>query len=87
MKIDAETAWEIVCGCQGWKQLAEEPLDKHRWYMVYRYIFEHEGKLYGVFVNMPATEIQEDMDRFDEDPVEFFEVKAVEKTVVVYEAV
>lgn len=64
-----------------------EPMDKHRWYTVVRVVFKHEDQLWEIFYNDPATEMQEDMDRFDIDPVRATLVEAFEKTVTDYRAV
>jgi hypothetical protein len=64
-----------------------EPMDKHRWYTVVRVVFKHEDQLWEIFYNDPATEMQEDMDHFDIEPVMATLVEAFEKTVVDYRAV
>jgi hypothetical protein len=61
-----------------------EAWDKHRWYTVTRVVFKHEDQLWEIYYNDPATEMQEDMDSFDSDPVEATLVVAYEKTVTDY---
>jgi len=48
--------------------VSTEEWDKLRWATVRRVIFEFESKLWEIFYNEPATEMQEGQEKFDEDP-------------------
>lgn len=64
--------------------LIHEEWDKRRWYIVRRVVFEFEGNLWEIFYNEPSTEIQEDQDLFDEDPVTAYQVAPVQVSVTHY---
>jgi hypothetical protein len=63
-----------------------QPFEKHRWYMIHRLVFKHEGKFYEARPMEPASEIQEGQGRWAtaSDPVECPEVVPFEKTVTDY---
>lgn len=64
--------------------LIEETIVDHtRWSVVYRQIWEHQGKFWEVYDEQPATEYQS----YEFEGRTLLEVRPVEKTVVVYEAV
>ena len=90
MKVTASEAKEIVYDDNpDWKKIAETHLESTRWSQVWEYIFRYkDDKTFRVVVFRPSTEQQDGQDIFnDEDPVEFCELKPIEKTGVVYEAV
>lgn len=56
-------------------------VESRRWYDIFEIIFEFEDKFYSVLANFPATEMQEDIDPWDDratvigHEVEYKEVK------------
>jgi hypothetical protein len=59
-----------------------QDVSTHRWYTKQLVVFTGErGGLYGFYYLKPASEIQEDQDRFESDPVKVFPVEAEEVTV------
>jgi hypothetical protein len=63
-----------------------QDVSQHRWYVKQLVVYERDGELRGFYHLNPATELQEDMDVFEADPVPTFPVKAREVTTIVYEA-
>lgn len=87
--ISTDDAGEIATG---WQQVAEQEVSKHRWYTKKLIVFrDSEGEvmpddgLYGFYYLDPASELQEDQDRFESDPVKVFSVSAREVVSTVYE--
>lgn len=71
-----------------WELVNERMHKQKRWSVVYENTYSHNGKFYSVWVFRPATECQDDQDVFnDKDPVDFWEVRAVENTITVYDPV
>ena len=62
----------------------DQMLEKRRWYSIHRVIFKHEGKFYETKPRVPASELQEDQDRYDGEEIECPEVVPYEKTVTDY---
>lgn len=75
-KADAE---QILYG----SNLASQEVEQHRWYVKRLIVFELDSALMGFYYLDPATEEQEDQDRFegDQQNVAIFPVTAVETTV------
>jgi hypothetical protein len=66
-------------------RILEESQGKRRWFEEIRVVISHDGKFYTATYDEPLTEMQEG-GRFEgEDPVEWKEVFAKEKTITVYE--
>lgn len=65
--------------------LASQVVSKHRWYTKVLVVFERDGGLWGLHYLDPASELQEDQDRFTDVPVPIFPVRAREVTTTVYE--
>jgi hypothetical protein len=66
--------------------LATQEVSRHRWYTKRLVVFSHGAELFGFFYLDPATEMQEDGDVFEADPVPVFSVVAREVTTTIYEA-
>lgn len=64
--------------------IAVQDVSEHRWYTRQLVVFEREGETLGFYYLEPASELQEDGDRFESDPVETFPVEAHERTVTEY---
>jgi hypothetical protein len=64
--------------------VSTEEWDKLRWATVRRVIFEYESKLWEIFYNEPATEMQEGQEAFEEDPVTAYQVEPFQVTVTQY---
>lgn len=65
--------------------LVHEAVEQRRWSVLYRVVFEHEGQLWEIHYDEPATEMQGDPDRFNGDArVQALLVEPFEKTVVEY---
>jgi RNA-splicing ligase RtcB len=63
-------------------------VDKSRWSIHYRAIFEHEGKFYETTYSVGATEQQDERPyEYDPDEIECPEVHKVPKTIEVWERV
>lgn len=64
-----------------WSNVIEEKLvDQRRWYNVFEIVFEMDGKFWKTKCHHPGTEIQEDIDTWDEQ--EEIELTQVEKKEV-----
>ena len=61
--------------------------DHDRWTVSYKLIFKQDNKFYRTFYSVGATEQQDESPWQYEAEVKCYEVKAVEKTVIVYEDV
>lgn len=80
--ITVDDAQEIV-----WDgALAVQIVSKHRWYTKQLVVFEPlPGVKVGFYYLDPASETQEDQDRFEADPVPIFPVIGRQVTTTVYE--
>lgn len=78
--ISADMAEDIVYG----EHVAIQDVEEHRWYTTQLVVFEHEDDLWGFYYLDPASELQEDQDRFESDPVKIFPVDGREVTTVIY---
>lgn len=60
-------------------------LELRRWYLVFKMVFEHEGKFYSSVYRVPATEHQE-VEPYQEHltEIECPEVFPVKETITVY---
>ena len=66
--------------------VAIQDVSEHRWYTKQLVVFMGDDHLlYGFYYLKPATELQEDQDRFESDPVKVFYVNARDVTTTVYE--
>ena len=65
--------------------LACQEVSQHRWYTKELIVFRRGDQTMGFYHLRPASELQEDQDRFEADPVPVFEVVGREITHVVYE--
>jgi hypothetical protein len=88
--IDVDTAEVLVYGSTDTlKQLAIQDVSEHRWYTKQLVVFEGtlngETGTWGFHYLAPATELQEDQDRFEADPVPVFPVVGKTVTVTVWE--
>ena len=80
--IPTDEAEDIYYG----QHVAVQEVSQHRWYTKRLVVFDHGDGLKGFYYLEPATELQEDQERFDADPVPVFPVVAKEVTTTVYEA-
>lgn len=67
--------------------LAVQDISNHRWYTKQLVVFEQDGKLMGFYYDQPATELQEDQETFEADPVPTYPVVGVEVKTTIYEVV
>ena len=82
--ISADDAMEIVYG----DHLSIQDVDEHRWYTKQLVVYaDGDMGVRGFYYLKPASEIQEDQDRFEADPVPIFPVVGRTVTTTVYEAV
>jgi len=66
--------------------VAIQEVSEHRWYRRQLVIIKDESQaLLGFYYLRPATEVQDDQDRFESDPVQVFPVVAKEVVRTVYE--
>jgi len=86
MKFSKEFLLEEVLDSD--KEISCEIIDTRRWSIDYYLVFKHDEKFYGVSFSRGATE-QQDERPFEYEPneIECQELRAVEKTVIVYEPV
>lgn len=86
MTITVEEAQEIVWGGPGAGHVAIQDVEDHRWYTMQLVVFrrDHLG-LMGFYYMEPASEMQEDQDRFLDDPVHIFPVDAKSVVTTIYE--
>lgn len=65
--------------------LAKQFVSDHRWYTTYLIAFElDDGDLMGFYYMDPASELQEDQDRYENDPVPIFPVAGDKVITIVY---
>lgn len=72
------------------KLVQDELVDTSRWSNIHERIYQNleDGKFYSTSYSTGATECQDETPyEYDGDVIEFIEVKAVEKTITVFEAV
>lgn len=80
--ISTDEADEIM-----WAEpLATQDVSEHRWYTKQLVVFDRHGDTMGFHYLKPASELQEDQDCYEADPVPIFPVIAREVTSTVYEA-
>lgn len=84
-EIASELAWGSSFEDEDYTYKAKQHVKDHRWYTSYLIVFEHDGQTYGFFYNDPASELQEDQERFDADPVPVFKVVGREVVTTAYE--
>lgn len=84
-EIASELAWGETLDDEGYSYKAKQHVEDHRWFTSYLIVFEHNGETYGFYYNEPASELQEDQERFDADPVPVFPVTGREIVQTVYE--
>ena len=80
--ISADEAEDILY--DGNRLVAKQEISEHRWYTKELIVFKGDGDILGFYYLNPATELQEDQDRFESDPVEIFPVTSREVKTVVY---
>jgi len=80
MSLTTDEADEILDTC-----IARQDVSRHRWYTKQLIVYRDGEELRGFYYLDPATELQEDQDRYETDPVETFPVKGVKQTITVYE--
>ncbi len=78
--ISVERADEIYYD----EALAIQAVENHRWYTTLLVVFDSTEGLYGFYYLDPASELQEDQDRYEDDPVPIFPVKVETITTKVY---
>lgn len=85
--IDLDTAEAATLGMPegDYEFVAGREVSEHRWYTKELIVIRHNGELYGFYYLKPASEIQEDQDRFEGDPVPTFAVVGREVTTTTYE--
>lgn len=81
--ITVSEAFEISIGYDGF--VAAQSVSEHRWYTRELIVFARDDKLYGFYHDRPATEEQEGMDEFDDDPVPVFPVTQKQISTTIYE--
>lgn len=81
--IDQELAEEIVFGYKGY--VDTEDVSDHRWYTKQLVVYKIDDQLLGFYYLKPKSELQEDQDRFESDPVPVFPVVAREIKTTMYE--
>lgn len=79
--ITQDEAEGIVYG----EHVAIQEVSKHRWYTKQLVVFEQDGEPLGFYYLEPASELQEDQDRFEADPVPVFPVAPKTVSTTVYE--
>lgn len=90
---DTSEGWEEYG--EGWKTVklklvCEELVDTSRWSHIHERVYQNleDGKFYSTTYSTGATECQDESPyEYDGEEIEFDEVVAVEKTIIVYEAV
>jgi len=85
---DQAEEWDLHYDAPG--QLADEFIEKRRWYSWRRVIFTapDDGLVYAASYRAPASEIQEDMDPWDDQPtVTLTRYESYEKTVTAWRPV
>lgn len=72
----------------GTSTVYDKIVDTSRWSVLYERVFKHDGKFYMTEYSVGATESQDESPyEYAPDEIECDEVRAVEKTVTVYEKV
>ena len=70
----------------GRTNVAVQNVSEHRWYTKQLVVFEDDyGHTLGFYYLDPASELQEDQDRFESVPVKVFPVSGREVTVTVFD--
>lgn len=64
--------------------LAVQTVSEHRWYAKQLVVFEAPDGLRGFYYLNPASELQEDQDRFESDPVRVYRVAGTEVVKTTY---
>jgi hypothetical protein len=78
--ITVDEAEDIV-----YDAVAVQKISEHRWYERQLVVFkDDDGALQGFYYLKPASELQEDQDRFESDPVQVFQVSSREVVTIVY---
>jgi hypothetical protein len=85
ISIDQELAEEIVLGYEGY--VATQDVSEHRWYTKQMIVYEKDGQLLGFYYLNPSSELQEDQERFESDPVRVFPVEGKPVTTTMYHPV
>lgn len=80
-ELSADDALDIAL----FAHVAVQEVSQHRWYQKQLIVFERDGQLFGFHYDEPASEMQEDQDRFESDPVPVFPVVGREVVTTVYE--
>jgi hypothetical protein len=81
-EISVDEAENYVWG----PHVAIQDVSEHRWYTKQLVVFEAmDAALWGFYYFDPATELQEDAERFEDDPVPIFPVVAKSATITIYE--
>lgn len=65
-------------------KIGDQEVSQHRWYTKRLIVFKRKGVLWGFYYLAPATEMQEDQDRYEADPVPVFPVVAKTITTTIY---
>ena len=67
--------------------ISDKIIENSRWAIQHELIFNYKGKIYLTGYSVGATEQQDERPWEYEDPIDCIEVKAVEKTITVYERI
>jgi len=66
----------------------QEIIERSRWSILYREIFQHDGKFYETYYSTAATECQDELPyEFDDDDIWCDEVELIEKVTKVWQKV
>jgi hypothetical protein len=90
MKFPAEFLTDLIWlkegeDYRGTRCVQNKLVDTTRWAEVWQLVFEHEGKYYKTFYELPATEMQEGIDPFDDyEEVNCVEVHPHPVTIIEY---
>lgn len=96
VKFPRETMFEVLDLLPGvpdtefpdYLVISDEIYDKRRWSITYQLIFKFKDKFYKTYYSVGATEQQDEGPwQYEGDQIDCWEVKPVEKTVIVYEEV
>jgi hypothetical protein len=86
VEVAAGEAEELGMLAGAYRRVGVQEVSEHRWYTKQLIAFQrNEGELLGFYYLKPASEIQEDQDRFEADPVPTFAVASREIKTTVYE--
>jgi hypothetical protein len=80
--ISVEAAQDIMWGSE---KVATQEVSEHRWYRKQLIVYRRGAELWGFYYLDPASELQEDQDRFESDPVKTFPVAGREIVTTIYE--